>query len=615
MLERHEKDKGVVTTIARGSIIKIKDNYSQEEMLAYGSMAQNPERETGFDPIAYQAVLIEHGVIKSSNQDLLSLAGFDRSRFESDLNEYDHFDGYFSPTEHLEDFHNEARWLFSDENLADALLFTEGNIRQMPDVDRKPLDHRSVLKERYKLQETTGAVFEQNRDKKERFNRALVDKQRVLGHAEIGSDDHRSRQSYKESIAEANVAMMQSSLLKENVIVLDGNLLSPEQTEAHLHTAYSMVGEEFTMAMHDTNSAYLIEKPNHKAVAATYIAPDSSEQLVSSIRFQEKTDVNKDNVTTMFIVKDSDDVLWLRAGQENSRGEVHAKNAVVFERLGIAPETFKQGVSASLEGLNGKERRLREADINNMLAQISPNNIRKMVTRQQNKEIHDKNVESLHPEWYQDFNDDHDEYDEYEPEPTPAKIDTIQSVVAKAAYPVIDWLDDEQLETFKVISDDKRRPDVASDNIRQATMVRDDQGETSFLVIADRSLPEPGARDMEMHGYVESFNTSAPSASKKRVMYVETYDKNGYRKASDNKELMSLKLDHSGFQSPDSIRAAITGLDRFADVEALKDSPALKGFGVPGETHPLLKGAIEVEPQQNATIEVVPAPHAHRPRF
>lgn len=625
MLERHEKDKGFVTTIALDSVIKIKDNYSQDEMLAYGSITHNPEEKTGFDPVVYQAVLIENGVIKPSKQDLLSLAGFARSRFESDLNRHSGYHEFFSPEQHLEDFHNEAKYMLGDENLADSLLFTEHEYaRELQDFDRKPLDERGELRARHKLSQSTSDVFEENKDKKWRFASALVDKQRALGHATIGSDDYRSRQSYKEAIAEANNAMMQSSLLKENVIVLNGKMLSPERTKAHLNMVYSITGEDHVMDMHDTNSAYLIEKPNPASVTATHIDPDSNEQLVSSIRFQEKADVKEDNMTTLFIVKDSDDVLWLRAAQENSRGEVHAKNAAVFERLGIAPETFKQGVPASLDGLEGNVRRQRESDINDMLAQISPNNVRKMITRQQNKEIHDRAMEHAHPEWYEEPHYDYDEFEQEFSDPEPVKVDTIQEVVSKAAYPVIDWLDDEQLRTFKAISDDKRRPDAATDEIRQAAIVRNDKGETSFIVIADRSFPEPTARDVEMHGYAESFNTSKPSAWNKRLMYVETYDKDGYRKETDNQELMSLKLDHSAFQNPESIRAAIAGLDRFSDVEALKDSPALKGFGVPGETHPLLKEAVELETQpygaivereSNPASDAVLEAQVRRPRF
>ncbi|WP_339343311.1 hypothetical protein [uncultured Psychrobacter sp.] len=630
ILERHEKDKGLVTTIARDSVIKIKDNYSQDEMLAYGSITHNPEEKTGFDPVVYQAVLIENGVIKPSKQDVLSQAGFARSRFESDLNRHSGYHEFFSPNQHLEDFHNEARYMLGDENLADALLFTENKYarEELQDFDRKPLDQRGELRARHKLAQSTSDMFEENKDKKWRFASALVDKQRALGHATIGSDDYRSRQSYKEAIAEANNAMMQSSLLKENVIVLNGKVLSPERTKAHLNLVYSITGEEHVMDMHDTNSAYLIEKTDPAAVAATHIDPDSNEQLVSSIRFQEKADVKEDNMTTLFIVKDSDDVLWLRAAQENIRGEVHARNAAVFERLGIPAETFKQGVPASLDGLEGKDRRQRESDINDMLAQISPNNVRKMVSRQQNKEIHDKKMESLHPEWYEEPHYDYDEFEQEfsdpEPLPEPVKADTIQEVVSKAAYPVINWLDDEQLKTFKAISDDKRRPDAATDNIRQAAMVRDDRGETSFIVIADRSFPGPSAKELEMHGYAESFNTIKPSAWDKRLMYVETYDKDGYRKETDNEELMSLKLDHSAFQNPESIRAAIAGLDRFSDVEVLKDSPALKGFGVPGETHPLLKEAVELEaqpygavvqPQENPTIDTALEAQVRRPRF
>lgn len=622
ILERHEKDKGMVTTIARDSVIKIKDNYSQDEMLAYGSITHNPEEKTGFDPVVYQAVLIENGVIKPSKQDLLSQAGFARSRFESDLNRHSGYHAFFSPNQHLEDFHNEARYMLSDENLAAALLFTENNYaRELQDFDRKPLDERGELRARHKLAQSTSDAFEENKDKKWRFASALADKQRALGHATIGSDDYRSRQSYKEAIAEANNAMMQSSLLKENVIVLNGKALSPERTKAHLNMVYSITGEDHVMDMHDTNAAYLIKKTNPAVVAATHIAPDSNEQLVSSIRFQEKVDVKEDNVTMLFIVKDSDDVLWLRAAQENSRGEVHAKNAAVFERLGITPETFKQGVPASLEGLEGKERHQRESDINDMLAQISPNNIRKTISRQQNKEIHDKRMESLHPGWYEEqpYNEAFDEFEQEFLDPEPVKVETIQEVVSKAAYPAIDWLDDEQLKTFKAISDDKCRPDAATDDIRQAAMVRDDKGETSFIVIADRSFPKPTAKELEMRGYAESFNMSAPSVLKKRFMYVESYDKDGYRKETDNKELMSLKLDHSAFQNPESIRAAIAGLDRFSDVEALKDSPALKGFGVPGEAHPLIKEAVAVEvwtqPQPSVAMEDAATPRARRPMF
>lgn len=553
-LAAHENGRSLVAT---DTAVKITDGLSRKEMILYGALPFDAEKKGGYNGSEYRMVTIDRLQLKDSN-DAMLLAGIDVKRLEiPDSETYDIANGR-SAGEIVPVFMAETQQVLQKENIAAAMAHRERQMRISVDsLSPKEVDQRDRLRSHLKLQEELAALNESY------IEAAEDDETQLTMLSREGAPNEKSKEQYEfEQTKHKNAAVyrdktMVANLMPENMMIVDGKLLTPDYAEAYTNGRYAAIDRNDHMPMGDIESKYdLVRAPIQSNEA---MRPDADgDTLVGGTSFKDSS-----NNFYLYVVKDQDDLLWLRAKETDiTDGRTIRENEDVFNALGVNPKTILQGVPVTDGVEYPTERRYMDAKQkeDRMMAQVSPNEIRKMVTRGQienhralsNNHLLDPSQPSA--------------LDQRDP-----KTETLSQAVVSAKYPVVKELSGSEFEYFKAHSDDTDRVIRDSDIIKKAFMVKDNTGETSMLVLASRGA------------------VGSSKEERDNVLYVETFNQDGEMKDYPNMELMDIQVADIERSSVHSIRRGIEKLPRYSDEDKLKDMVELRGFGKPGEEHPALK--------------------------
>lgn len=576
-LDRLGSHEGGRSLVDRDNAVKLTDQLSRKEMILYGSLPFSPQRDGGYDGSEYKLVTLDRNKIVETDNAMM-LAGIDVKRLEiPDSETYDIANGR-SAGEIVPVFMAESKWVLRKENIALSMAHNEHQMRMSnANANLAIPDQREQLRGHVKLKEQIQELSEQHK----------------ASHFDADETDYNSPIEHIDRANELRGKALVANLMPENMMVVDGKLLQPEVAEAYTNSRYAALREHEAMRMGDVEGKYDLVRSkitgadgNNEGYQVGYF-PDS-DRIMAGVRFSERSDRIDRSEVFLYVVKDSDDLLWLRAKQSKvNSGSVFRENEAVFENLGINPKTLLQGVPATDGVAYPTERREMDAKQleQTMMAQVSPNNVRKMISRQQieqhnelgNQRLLDPNQPSI--------------LDRRDPE-----TENLSQAVVSAKYPVIKELASNELNTFKEYSEDQDKVISDSDNITKAFMVKDNKGEVSMIVLATRTH-----RDN----------------SKENVMYVESFDRDGKHKNIAIPELMDIDVGDFDRSSVFSVRRGIEKLPKYSNEDKLKDAIELRGFGVKGEMHPANKKAQVIdsaEPSMSNTDVVEPTrPRMNRP--
>ncbi|WP_339343309.1 hypothetical protein [uncultured Psychrobacter sp.] len=549
ILARHEDHKSLVD---RDHAVKLTDQLSQKEMLLYGALPFNSEKNGGYDGSQYKLVTLERNKIVETDNAML-LAGIDIKRLEiPDSETYDIANGR-SAGDIVPIFMAESEWVLRKENIALSMAHIEHQVRSSYQMgDKSAPDQREKLRGHIKLNEQIEVLSEQY--KEHNYN--------------LDATEYESPVEYIDKANELRGKALVANLMPENMMLVNGKLLEPEFAEAYTNNRYAALKPHEAIELGDVEGRYEIVRSritgadgNNEGYQTGYL-PDS-DRIMAGVRFSEKAESIDRNEVFLYVVKDSDDLLWLRAKQSRiNSGNVYRENEAVFESLGINPKTLLQGVPATDGVVYATERRQMDAKQleKTMLAQVSPNNIRKMISRQQIEQHNEISNQKLLDPSQPSVLDRRD-----------PKTETLSQAMVSAKYPVIKELAGDELNTFKEYSEDQDKVISDTDNIAKAFMLKDNKGDVSMLVLATRTHRDD---------------------SQENVIYVESFDKDGKYKNVVEPELMNIDVGDFDRSSVFSVRRGIEKLPQYSDEEKLKNAVELRGSGTENEHHPAIKPSV-----------------------
>lgn len=364
----------------------------------------------------------------------------------------------------------------------------------------------------------------------------------------------------------ARERIMHKSLMPSRVLAVEGELLNASAAESYTNNRFAALKGGQEMSLGDVSSKFNIRKLD--GVASSVIEQQlagykSNSQLVGGVSLKQK---GADTITHAYISKDMDDSLFVRAVTvSESTGEVQATDKESFEALGISPASLNQGEVAVSDGtqktISYRDTQARE---DNMLAQISPNNLRHLISESQIKN-HYVNIAGI-------------------------SIDDIQPSVREPANIVEAYADDafkitkfnkRQLSDLKLYADAKTRLNKDNEDITSAFLVENASGQKSIV------------------GTIKNPSGTNPEGV---MTFVENFDQDA-RRVPDH----SLKIDYvamgmelnSSDPDVDSVRVALQESRNFTsfafdEQEGVPDRLAIP-FGDERKPHPIVQASAERE--------------------
>lgn len=564
LLSVHEQSNGLVAT---ESAVVLKDSISHKERLVYAVQPAAAEFDGQQAAGEYKAALLGHNEIIPQDKEALSALGIDAARLKTGLAADDDFATFAS----------RAKEALTQDNIAALMAYSQYESRR--DVARDNTsapDAREQLKGHFELERLLGANQEMASENIAEIisNAEQMESARRAGVIEDDPNAYANAIAEEKKLNALRSTMLQGSLAQENFLVVDDKLLNAEQAESYTSNKYAGLEAGKVMSLGDTNSQFLAGKPSDETLS--HLSKSLvDEQLMGAITIREKGLVEDKIETTMFIVKDSNDQLWMRAQQGYDNGFVINENKAAFDALGIDSNTLLQGVyDRDKHTAQEDVPALQQKGIDTMMAQISPNHIRKMISAVQIAQNH----QQAHS----------NEIGIDVPTPRSPDSENLAQAIVTSQYR-IQKLSSEQLETFKQYGNDTDRPIAASDNIKQAFSIKDNEGGHTILAQVDR--------------YFLDF----PDKDGSGIFYQSF--KNGHAESSIDYNLLGADLNESAELTADNIRQGIENSTYVIspDIDKL-DHPAVRGFGVPGEVHPAIASTVEPAVKASVSQEEMPEP-------
>lgn len=591
-LGEYESHKSLV---AVDSAVKITDNLAKKQMILYGALPFNSDKSSGYDGSQYKIVTLDGLQITEAKNGML-LAGIDVKKLEIPDSETYSLSNKAAGEGIVPAFMNESVQVLTKDNIALSMAHAQQQmkasvVKELDDA-APGVDQREKLRGHFKLQEEMTALKERYRDRKQDDDSHLYEMKMDAYQNGDTFDDHRLVTQMRENAAAYRDKTMLANLMPETMMIVEGKLLTPELSEAYVNNRYAAVDKDWHVPMGDIESQYNFKRTPIMGGDVKGRLYDNGEQVVSAISFVEKGSSGKEDEFLLTVVKDQDDLLWLRAKQsKNMTGGVINEGAAVFEKLGINPKTVLQGVPVASSATSVTERDAMKAQAKEdlMIAQTSPNNVRKMVARAQIEKHHELSNNRLLDPSQPSVLDRRDPNSE-----------TLSQAIVSAKYPVIKELAGDELDFFKEHSDDQNRLISESDNIKKAFMVKGSSGDTSMIVLAERT---------SRHGDGATLKTSD--------FYVETFDPQGKLRELVHTDLMEIKLDtldDLDRHSVHSIRRAIEKLPQHSNEDAVKSKVELRGDGTEKDIHPALQKLAAAE-NSPAAMDVQNAPEPEPARM
>lgn len=185
--------------------------------------------------------------------------------------------------------------------------------------------------------------------------------------------------------------LMLASLDKSGFMVVNDRLLDAQEAKDFTELSFAEVTPTKFMELGDIENRMMVGVATAKDVGRIIDELGHTplgDKLIRLIVLKEKGDQNQTNI---YLVKDIDQHLWIRADQTNSQGDVISRNEESFGAIGINPDHLTQGVSSE-DGLDTGEAIA-------MRLQLTANHMRRMVSDEQIKELHAQEFKlSAHPE-------------------------------------------------------------------------------------------------------------------------------------------------------------------------------------------------------------------------
>lgn len=360
--------------------------------------------------------------------------------------------------------------------------------------------------------------------------------------------------------------MMHKSLMPSRVLVDGDKLLDASTAESFTNNKFAALKEGQVMSLGDVSSKWNIGKLD--AEAASIINKQlegykSESELVSGVSLKQK---GSDAITHVYISKDADDSLFVRAVTVSAAtGEVRATNKESFDQLGISPASFEQGEVTVGNGPHKTATyRDTQAREDNMLAQISPNNLRHLISEAQIKE-HYVNIAGI------GVND---------VEPSQRVAANIVEAVADDAFKITK-LNKRQVSDLKMYAAFEDRNHKDNEDITSAFLIEKASGQKS-IVGAIKSPSGTNAANVET--------------------FIEHFDQNARRIPDHSLKAdavaMGITLD-SHDPDVDSVRVALQESRNFTsfafdEQDGVPDRLAIP-FGDERKPHPIVKAAADKE--------------------
>lgn len=362
--------------------------------------------------------------------------------------------------------------------------------------------------------------------------------------------------------------MMHKSLMPSRILVVGDELLDAEAAESYTTNRFASLGDGQSMNLGDVEDKWAASKLSAKATEtinqelSEYKTPS---QLVRGISLKQK---GSNDVTHIYISKDNNDAsLFVRAVTVDAvTAEKKYHNQESLELLGISPVAFNQGeVSLNSDNtyktLSYRDLQARE---DNTLAQVSPNNLRHLISEAQIK-AHYVNIAGI------GINDI---------EPSARKADNIVEAFADDAYKITKF-NKRQLSDYQIYAASEDRLHKDNEDITSAFLIENANGKKSIV----STVKAPN-----------KFDASAVHT------YIENFDQNG-RRVPDHSfktDYVAMGIKLNGYdESPDSARVALQESRNFTsfafdEQEGVPDRLAIP-FGDERHPNPIIASVLEKE--------------------
>lgn len=428
------------------------------------------------------------------------------------------------------------------------------------DRNMEPLDQRGVVRRHYKLQEKLDEHQENLAGHTMKEVDAIINNDRS-----VSPDILKAKVSKQLKVIAAisNNSMKSSLMPGSHLIADDGTLFDSAGAARFTNNKFSSLGDGDAMLLKDVEERFIVSKTSigDRQIINSRLGRDEDVQKIITIANKESLDK-----TYAYIVKDGDNTLWMRATTLDGSYNVVKEDAASFKGLGINPANLTQGVVAtsSLDNI----LKTQEPHVQDMLKQISPNNLRTLISKSQ---IADQAIASGQPD--------------------PAPIRTTAFAPEQALVDdmwQITELNAKQLEQFHSFHSNSSREPHQIDDVKKAFLIENANGIKTIYAISERT----DNINLQKNGMVNSF---------------DTFDRNGNRITESHEKdwtVGSLDLKEHKNVNADVIRNEMAKAVTNSLATKITDHPRLtKPFGK-DNPHPILRVEQEVqrdqEPSQKA---------------
>lgn len=167
-------------------------------------------------------------------------------------------------------------------------------------------------------------------------------------------------------------AVLQGAFKPSMLMMHEGEMLSAKEAKKVVNGKYSELESGQFMELNDIEGRMVVGKSSdntNERLTKELDGAGNDEKLVQTITMRDK---GSDTETNIYVVESAAGELWVRADQTDSQGNVISRNDESFAAIGLAGDSFKQGIPNNDSRFSdGKEALLEQVTANGMRVAIS----------------------------------------------------------------------------------------------------------------------------------------------------------------------------------------------------------------------------------------------------